>query len=82
MVFHGGLCPSSLGHRLAHKVDGERREAETTKQEHTRMMKGTGMVVGTLLATMFFNQFTYGMAILVCIVLAAVALLISIKPNT
>jgi hypothetical protein len=45
------------------------------------MMKGIGTVVGTLTAMMFFNHFTYGIAIQVCIVLAAVALLVSIKAN-
>jgi hypothetical protein len=45
------------------------------------MMKGIGTVVGTLIAMMFFNHFTYGMAIQVCIVLAAVALVVSIKAN-
>jgi len=45
------------------------------------MMKGIGTVVGTLIAMLFFNHFTYGIAIQVCIVLAAAALLVSIKTN-
>jgi uncharacterized membrane protein YccC len=45
------------------------------------MMKGIGTVVGALIAMLFFNHFTYGIAIQVCIVLAAVALLVSIKAN-
>jgi hypothetical protein len=45
------------------------------------MMKGIATVVGALIAMMFFNHFTYGMAIQVCIVLAAVALVVSIKAN-
>jgi hypothetical protein len=49
--------------------------------EHAKMMKGIGTLVGALTALMFFNHFTYGIAIQVCIVLAAVALVVSIKAN-
>jgi hypothetical protein len=49
--------------------------------ERARMMKGLGTVVGAVTAMMFFNHFTYGIAIQVCIVLAAVALVVSIKAN-
>lgn len=45
------------------------------------MMKAIGTVVGALIAMLFFNHFTYGIAIQVCIVLAAVALLVSIRAN-
>ena len=46
------------------------------------MMKAIAIVVGALLAMLFFNHFTYGIAIRVCIVLAAVALLVSVRANT
>ena len=45
------------------------------------MMKAIAIVVGTLIAMMFFNHFTYGIAIQACIVLAAVALVVGIKAN-
>jgi hypothetical protein len=45
------------------------------------MMKGIGTVVGTLIAIMFFSHLTYGIAIQACIVLAAAALLVSIRAN-
>jgi uncharacterized membrane protein YccC len=45
------------------------------------MMKAIGTVVGALIAMLFFNHFTYGIAIQVCIVLAAVALVVGIKAN-